>query len=108
MKEIRTQLDTTRSATVACSDQIKQLEVNVQKVKRSKKPTDRITRYLILTLVGMCISQCYHVLIRKANLIIGMGILYLVANYRSCQVLGKLIKIIISIGPMLMFIHQQL
>lgn len=78
VKEIRTQLDTTRNATVACSDQIKQLEVHVQKVQRAKKPTDRVMRYIILALVGM-------------------GILYLVANYRSCQVLAVITGILMIV-----------
>eukprot|EP00026_Physarum_polycephalum_P000911 Phypoly_transcript_00912.p1 GENE.Phypoly_transcript_00912~~Phypoly_transcript_00912.p1 ORF type:complete len:687 (+),score=153.17 Phypoly_transcript_00912:96-2063(+) len=46
VKDIRSQLDKSRTATSSCSDQIKQLEVHVQKVQRAKKPTDKLLRYL--------------------------------------------------------------
>lgn len=53
VKDVKTQLETIRTATVSCSDQIKQLELHVQKVKRAKKPADTVLRYIFLALVGM-------------------------------------------------------
>jgi hypothetical protein len=54
VKEIRAKLDATKQAAGSCSDQIKQLEVRVQKVQRAKKPADKLLRYLVWLAIGMC------------------------------------------------------
>lgn len=58
VQEIRSQLDTIKGATSSCSDQIKLLEVRVQKVQRAKKKSDVVMKYIARFVGGKLVILC--------------------------------------------------
>lgn len=58
---IKTHLDSVRTAAASCSEQIKQLDINVQKVQRARhaSPTDAFLKLLSQVLLGMRTSPSY-------------------------------------------------
>ncbi len=86
IQEIRVQLETIRTASsTSCSDQIKRLEINLQKVQRTKKSTDKVLRYVSRIFLGMPSRQTTEL---NLQFIVGILLLYLILYSRVVQVSG--------------------